>query len=546
MNVREKSFTVKQIIENTDSGNIVYDHPMQRLPGQWDIEQKSLFVHSIAVPYAIPQIYALQFFDNFDEAFTILDGKQRLTTTIDFVRDGFALSKDIPPVFIRKRQTVVDENGNRHAEFVNMEYDISNKKFSELDEKIQERITGYQFSVVLLSDCTDEDIENQFLRLNNGTPLTRDQRTRVRLGDELAAFLDEQEQKEIFKSKSSFNNNQRVQGVVQTCILQAVMLLIDECLDVVHKYKKITNSDIQTLFSGEYVTLDENNFLVWNNEKYEEYDGRFNDVRRLCNMKSLMAYKTLSGSLSKILIWNFPVEFFNFFNNSYILTYYWDGSIQKCYFDLHNVNYQHMTLNNNSLCQYDEKLELERRKSLASLIDIYEGKLNDIGKKLGRVNPLCKSWYVKHKNIDNGYLIKKIKNNLENYFLHVVDSPSKDNMYTTFENFENLVKGKSYSKGFVPCNSKGTNDFRDKKVLAYTINLFPNKEVLDFFKCNNIEINQDLYSLCELLQWIWRSQIRDGKPISIYIPSERMRTLLKLWMQCNVMDKIFYDKNKVA
>ena len=66
---------------------------------------------------------------------------------------------------------------------------------------------------------------------------------------------------------------------------------------------------------------------------------------------------------------------------------------------------------------------------------------------------------------------------------------------TTFENFENLVKGKSYSKGFVPCNSKGTNDFRDKKVLAYTINLFPNKEVLDFFKCNNIEINQDLYSL---------------------------------------------------
>lgn len=238
MNVREKSFTLKQIIENTESGNIVYDHPMQRLPGQWDNEQQSLFIHSIAVPYAIPQIYALQFFDNFDEAFTILDGKQRLTTAIDFVKDKFTLSKDIPPVFIRKRKTVVDADGNRYAEFVNMEYDISNKKFSELDEKIQERITGYQFSVVLLSDCTDEDIENQFLRLNNGTPLTRDQRTRVRLGDELAAFLDEQEQKEIFKSKSSFNNNQRVQGVVQTCILQAVMLIMD------YKYKDLGNKSM--------------------------------------------------------------------------------------------------------------------------------------------------------------------------------------------------------------------------------------------------------------------------------------------------------------
>lgn len=238
MNVREKSFTVKQIIENTENGNIVYDHPMQRLPGQWDIEQKSLLIHTINVPYAVPQIYALQFFDNFDEAFTILDGKQRLTTVIEFVKDGFTLSKDTPPVFIRKRHTVVDEEGNRCAEFVNMEYDISNKKFSELDEKIQDRIMNYQFSIVLLSDCTDEDIENQFLRLNNGTPLTSDQKTRVRLGDELAAFLDEQEQKEIFKSKSSFNNNQRVQGVVQTCILQAVMLLMD------YKYKDLGNKSM--------------------------------------------------------------------------------------------------------------------------------------------------------------------------------------------------------------------------------------------------------------------------------------------------------------
>lgn len=323
-------------------------------------------------------------------------------------------------------------------------------------------------------------------------------------------------------------------------------LIIDECLDVVHKYKRITNSDIETLFSGEYVTLDNNNFLVWNNQKYEEYDGRFNDVRRLCNMKSLMAYKTRSGSLSKILIWNFPVEFFTFFNNSYIMTYYWNGSIQKCYFDLHNVEYQHLTLNDNKLCDYDEKMELEKRRDISSLINIYEGKLNDIGAKIGRINPLCKSWYVKHKNVDNGYLIKKVKNNLENYFNHIMESPSVDNMYTTFESFEKMVKGKQYTKGFVPCNSKGTNDFRHKKVLAYTINLFPNKEVLDFFKCNNIEINQDLYSLCELLQWIWRSQIRDGKPIDIYIPSERMRTLLKLWMQGNEMDNIIYEKNKVA
>ena len=36
-----------------------------------------------------------------------------------------------------------------------------------------------------------------------------------------------------------------------------------------------------------------------------------------------------------------------------------------------------------------------------------------------------------------------------------------------------------------------------------------------------------------MLQFIWRSAIRDGKEIWIYIPSIRMRTLLKKWIKEN-------------
>ena len=42
-----------------------------------------------------------------------------------------------------------------------------------------------------------------------------------------------------------------------------------------------------------------------------------------------------------------------------------------------------------------------------------------------------------------------------------------------------------------------------------------------------IEIDEDGFALSELLQWIWRSQIRQGKPIILYIPSKRMRELLE-------------------
>jgi len=33
-----------------------------------------------------------------------------------------------------------------------------------------------------------------------------------------------------------------------------------------------------------------------------------------------------------------------------------------------------------------------------------------------------------------------------------------------------------------------------------------------------------------MLQWIFRSSIRDNKPINIYIPSSRMRNLLVKWL----------------
>lgn len=42
----------------------------------------------------------------------------------------------------------------------------------------------------------------------------------------------------------------------------------------------------------------------------------------------------------------------------------------------------------------------------------------------------------------------------------------------------------------------------------------------------NIKLDEDGYALSEMLQFIWRSAIRNGEPIEIYIPSKRMRELL--------------------
>ena len=58
-----------------------------------------------------------------------------------------------------------------------------------------------------------------------------------------------------------------------------------------------------------------------------------------------------------------------------------------------------------------------------------------------------------------------------------------------------------------------------------------NTSIYNFLKANEIEIDQNMFALSEMLQWIWRSAIRDGKEIWIYIPSKRMRTLLENWIE---------------
>ncbi len=241
MQTIEREYTVKNINEGIENGNIVFNHPMQRKPGQWDDEQQSLLIHSILANFAVPQTYALQMFDGDYDSFSVLDGKQRLTTIYDYMKDGFKLSEDTPSVKVQKRKVITDENGQRKQETSVEEYEIGGRLFSELDPKLQDKLKDKVLSVIVLADCTDEEIEDQFYRLNNGTALTKDQKTRVLLGDELAAFVERVEAGEFFAEdshKSYFTSLQRKRGEIQTCILQTLVLVMD------YPFKNFNNDTI--------------------------------------------------------------------------------------------------------------------------------------------------------------------------------------------------------------------------------------------------------------------------------------------------------------
>ena len=222
----------------------------------------------------------------------------------------------------------------------------------------------------------------------------------------------------------------------------------------------------------------------------------------------------------KLLYWNFPVDIFNYFKEVYILTYMFNCQLQRYYYDFHGIEYEKFQVSNGKLLQYDKNREDNIIKELAKLINIYNGNLNSIG---DNYYALSFSWYEK----DDGTLQGILQNNIYNWFNNINRNiSSKYRLWTTFKDYKNNLKGKGYTNRFISINTRATNDYKDTYVLAYCVNRFAKPTMVQFFNKRGVSINQEEYALSEMLQWIWRSRIREGKKISIYIPSKRMRELL--------------------
>lgn len=304
------------------------------------------------------------------------------------------------------------------------------------------------------------------------------------------------------------------------------ILILDEVFNVIEQCN-ISKDDVNMLINEGHARI-ENDYLIWNEDK--EYDGQFNNIKYLSVNKSIIVYKDV------ILIWMFPVEIFKAFKDAYILTYMFKAQEQYYYYKMNGVKveYYYAYLDDNKYRihikdnNYDT-IEGNIKNKLNELINICDDdKLNAIGDN--KYN-LSHSWFNSSNNVS---LVKTLKNNIINYFINKNKAKTNTILWTTFKDQKDKLKGKGYTKSFISCNLRATNDYSDRYNLAYCINIFNQPFIKQFFNSKGIEINQDLYALSELIQWLWRSRIRKGESINIYIPSSRIRNLLINWLNDSI------------
>jgi hypothetical protein len=87
---------------------------------------------------------------------------------------------------------------------------------------------------------------------------------------------------------------------------------------------------------------------------------------------------------------------------------------------------------------------------------------------------------------------------------------------------------------YLYCGARATNIYSDKSVVIHAYNRYINTVVKaylqDYGEIMNCVPSDDQFALSELIQWTWRSRIRNGQPIKAYILSSRMEQLLKDWL----------------
>lgn len=302
-------------------------------------------------------------------------------------------------------------------------------------------------------------------------------------------------------------------------------LVIDEELECI-KPHPVKSHRRRMLLDSKMVYEDSLGLLRWNpdipiDDVTDEVDNTGYSwemrIKALCDNGSLVLIADEKGERD-LFMWEYPVEFLQAFDQIDVLTYMFKGSIFEKYLDYYGI--EHTT-------QYGIQMP-EDPFRLINLVDSV--KMNRIGEREYAFSATDSKRATKESHV-----AKTVKENLGNFFNNSTYGKSKldQRLWTCLKDSASVFKGAGYTKRFLAHNTKAVNDWVDTSQLAYVYNTVMNPEPYNYLlnRGEQFAPDRERYALTELIQWVYRSQIRKSQTINLYIPSSRMRNLFIDWME---------------
>lgn len=305
-------------------------------------------------------------------------------------------------------------------------------------------------------------------------------------------------------------------------------LIIDEDMEIV-EIETMTTGDFEYLMHYGYI--EERGGYIVRTGKQADIAAFSRILSFIENRKIQVCEYDDDSSRTVLFYWTIPEALLTNFEEVFILTYLFKGQKLHHYLKLCCLPYEMIgvkTCDEWTGYRFAEwPGELPGYVDIIQdLIQVYEGDMNDIGEEY---YALSASWMKRNQG---KAAMEQLRNNLYNWFRNVNrGSRSSDRLWSTLKGSRDKLKSGGYTKGFINYNAKASNKWRTYTILAYALNVFPHYSEQALFRIMGVPLNRDEYALSTMVQWIWRSAIRDGEAVRIYIPSRRMRELLYAWME---------------
>lgn len=322
-------------------------------------------------------------------------------------------------------------------------------------------------------------------------------------------------------------------------------LILDEVTDVITPYDECKERDVQVLVDAGLIRIEplyngiEQIIVNQDKDNYWLEGGKLKFHNFMTAVRSGTVYR-VKGSFIVCVAMPHKLAAFS---KLIILTYMFHESIMEAWFNYHEIGYRTFSVDKGRLSINPPEGGLRFK----DLVIIEQDKaLNAIGTN---IKALSASAYRHNRN----GLRAGVKKNLGIWFRKLGLS-AEYVCWAVYKEFRKQIAPKGYKTTvnglkfddrtyeswsaieraekccFITVNLKGTNLYRHKQAVAYLANIHSYPGIDQFFTCIGKPFNADRYALSELIQVIWRAQVRDELPIHVYVPSRRMRELLETWL----------------
>ena len=317
---------------------------------------------------------------------------------------------------------------------------------------------------------------------------------------------------------------ERLVPLARQGLLRDYDIIIDEVPEVVRSVSSKSKVSIEEFYLNTgYMTVDTKTGLVRPTNKWWSMRDDVDDTlsTTILTYANTGCLYLLEGHL---FIWAMPKELLTAGRTTTILTYKSEGSVLSSYLKKLDVPVE---------VANDNQLEEAFRKKAAELIII---------KDIPALSRLSLSHSGQLAGMPNSNYCRTVVNALKNLRgRQLKDVPAEKILITCakdgwYKSGDKTAAGPfaSGSKLFQGANwvakvTRGTNDYAHCSHLIYLYDQHMNPYVARWLEDNSRAFD-DAYALTELIQWVWRSSVRNGQSITLYLPSPRMRQLMEEWL----------------